>query len=82
MKQQAGQVMQSRPQAKQLAVQHVGKPGDWMPVLGVVLGKSPDNTLFVKACKYLWIFVNQEIVIQVYEVVGGQLMKYYKSRKN
>ena len=60
----------------------MGQPCQWMVVVGLKRCKSPGNTLFVQACMHVRVFVNQDIVIQVYEVVTGQLMKNYKSYKD
>ena len=56
--------------AEQLTIQHMGKPGQRMPVTGVACGKGPDNAVSGKAGLDVLIVSNVLVVIVVYETVS------------
>ena len=60
----------------------MGQPGQRMVVVGLKRCESPGNTFFGYSGMNVRVFVNQDIVIQIYEVVTGQLMKNYQSYKD
>jgi hypothetical protein len=60
----------------------MGEPRQWMVIVGLKRCKSPGNTFFVEARMHVRVFINQDIVIQVYKVVTGQLMKNYQRYKD
>ena len=60
----------------------MGQPGQRMPIVRLERAEGPGDTFLCEACLHTSVFVNVQIVIQVYEVVTGQLMKNYKSYKD
>ena len=52
-----------------LAIEHVREPGQWMPIVGMKMGEGPNNPAAGQASYNLRIFVDVDIVIEVYEIV-------------
>jgi hypothetical protein len=58
-------MMSGCPVAKELAIQHVGHPREWMPVAGMESRECPSHTLPAQALKYFWIVSEVLVVIEV-----------------
>ena len=65
-------------QPVELAVQHVGKPGKRVPVVGVRAGEGPGNAIKAKTVLHVLVFVYVEVVIQVDEVVRNGLTEDHR----
>ena len=65
MNKEVYQVMPAGLRSEHLNVQHMGQPGNRMPVAGLVGGKRPDDTLDRQAVLYVGIFTDIFIVIVV-----------------
>jgi hypothetical protein len=63
MKEEVDQMMPSRFQSKHLAVQHMGKPRQWVPVMGMGLRKGPRYAL--QSNPILHITVSRHVVIVI-----------------
>jgi len=65
-------MMSPRLEAVKLAIQHVGHPGEWMPVARVSMDKRPLNIARSETVDYSW-EVNGRAVIAVHELVAQRL---------
>jgi len=79
VEQEIGQMVQSGPQTKELAVKHMRQPAQWTPVIWMKRGESPNRAFLGETRLHLRILINKEIVIEVYKVMAGQLMEYDES---
>src|ERR1700733_728505 len=68
MKKHVGKMMPSGSKAVELAIQHVRKPGRWMPVEGVITGKRPDNTLCSDSALNMRVASYIFVVVEVNEI--------------
>src|ERR1700719_3292715 len=73
VEQHIGEVMPARAEAVELAVQHVGKPGERVPVRRVRLGERPDNSFARQPAKDLRILIHIRAVIEIDELVMNRL---------
>jgi hypothetical protein len=64
MKEQVDQMMPPRFQSEKLAIQYVGKPCQWMPIMGMWLGKGPDYALQSKPVLYITVFCYVIVIIK------------------
>ena len=68
-----GEMMSGGIQSVKLAVQHVGKPGQRMPVVGMNAGESPNYPLQRQTPGNLRVFIHIIIVVIVNELVNHRL---------
>ena len=68
---QAGQMMHARSQSEQLAVQHVGNPGQRVPIYFAVIGEAegPFQAFRCQPSLYIMILINICNIIKVYKIV-------------
>ena len=65
----ARQMVAAGLRSPELDIQHVGKPGDRMPVADMKLFKSPHHTVWRKTTKDMRILRDVEVVVVVHEIV-------------
>jgi len=70
---QIGQMVHARPYTVELAVQHVRKPRQWMPIWTVSKTEGPDDTGCGQSGTDMVIFGKVNIVIQAYKVMPYNL---------
>ncbi len=68
---QAAQVVAARPQPEQLHVQHVGPPGEGVPVAGMAGGERPAHRLRRQPLLDVRVFGDVQVVVVVDELVAG-----------
>src|SRR5438132_14156783 len=68
----AHQMMKPGIRSKQLAVEHVGKPRQWMPIAGVIGGESPDYVGPSKPCLDVRVLINVIRVVAANELIRAQ----------
>ena len=73
MKEDIGEMMSAGMQSIQLAVQHVGKPGQRMPIVSLNAGERPDNSLERQPPGDHWIIIHIMIVVEVNELMAKSL---------
>src|SRR5436190_942685 len=72
VKQNAGQVMSPGFQAKQLAIQHMGQPGQRMPVAYFIIAESPAQALRSETALDMNVGGHIKAVIVVNELVSNR----------
>ena len=70
-----------RPQAVELAVEHVGEPGERMPVGGVRGGEGPGDAVGGQAARDMRVLVDVVAVVEVDEAVPEGLAKDHRHRQ-
>ena len=73
VKQDVGEMMSARVQTVKLTVQHMGKPGQGMPVVGMGLGECPDDSFERQASGDLSVLEDILAVIKIDELVPKRL---------
>ena len=67
MEQKIDKVMAERPQAKELDIQHMREPGQWMPIAGVASLESPKEIVPGQSAVHMRIHRDVAVVVQVGE---------------
>ena len=72
---QVGQMMARRLQTEELAIQHMGDPGQRVPVAGVHMGKRPNDSIQFEAAGDRRVFEDVIAVVEINELVVNRLAK-------
>ena len=75
VKEDIGEMMSARIQTIKLTVQHMGNPGQRMPVGGMEMGEGPDDSLDRQTARDLRILIDIVAVIKIDELVMNRLAK-------
>ena len=73
VKQEVSQMVPCGVQAEDLDVQHVGHPGQGMPVTGIADGESPTQVFNSQAVQHVAVFGYVNMIVEVNEVAPGNL---------
>ena len=71
----------ARIQTVKITVDHVGYPGDRVPVALMVCRKGPDNIIYGQPFNYPGIFINISAVVEIYKMIVADLKIYGKGEK-
>lgn len=69
-------VMRARVQPEQLAIEHVGKCREWMPVIRINMRERPLDIAPAHACADMRVLANVKWIIEVDELVMDRLAEY------
>jgi len=70
MERQVGEVRRAGIQPEQLDIEHVGHPGQGMPIAGVVGGEGPECARPGQAGLHLWVLGDVILVVEIEELMA------------